>query len=56
MNNYNNKNNPDKDNQQLEDLREDFDLDKKEVNARVFLASSHCRGTNDNFLYAFGCE
>lgn len=56
MDNYNNKNNPKEENQQLETFQEDFEMKKKELNARVFLASSHCRGTNENFLYAFGCE
>lgn len=56
MDNYNNKNNPDQENQQLDTLKEEFEMDKKALNARVFLASSQCRGTNDNFLYAFGCE
>jgi len=56
MDNYNNKNNPKKENQQLDTFQEEFEMDKKEVTARVFLASSHCRGTNENFLYAFGCE
>ncbi|SMD36720.1 hypothetical protein SAMN04488029_3038 [Reichenbachiella faecimaris] len=56
MDNYNNKNNPEKENQQLEALQEEFEMDKKALNARVFLASSQCRGTNENFLYAFGCE
>ena len=56
MDNYSNKNNPKEENQQLEALREDFEMEKKELNARVFLASTHCRGTNENFLYAFGCE
>lgn len=56
MDNYNNKNNPKKENHQLETLQEEFDNQKREMNARVFLASSQCRGTNENFLYAFGCE
>ncbi|UXP33971.1 hypothetical protein N6H18_08435 [Reichenbachiella agarivorans] len=27
-----------------------------ELTSRVFLASSHCRGTSDNYLFAFGAE
>lgn len=37
-------------------MLEDFELEKKTLNSRVFLASSYCRGTNESFLYAFGCE
>jgi len=56
MKNYDNKNNPVKDNDQSVTLRKDFEAEKRVLDARIFLASSQCRGTDENFLYAFGCE